>query len=462
MSRIVIYSALIVVAQGVSFAGATISPETCESTRQLEEQCSTYSYSVLKPMLDYLRHVREELERKELMNREIQELRANRDYNNGIIKELRNQIEFQKETIRKFTDISKRTDSCDDLIFKLSDRSKMLSKCEHNFKEVNRTFVEKSDSLVKFENNFNELNKTFIEKNFMLLKCENNFSELKKNIIEKNESLVKLKNNFNELNEKYIEKNNGIFKCENKFSELNKTFVKQNNELLKQTKDLQMCKTDNEMLKINEKRISDSFTSSIHSINIPDYDSFDVLFDNKTAEKDWIVIQQRIDGKEDFYRDWNTYVAGFGSFEGDFFLGLEKIHRLTYSTRYQLRIRVEYFNGIIRHAGYDNFKIDGNETDYTLSSLGKFSGDNDGHPWGGDNLRHQEGMKFSTFDRDNDRWENECAKSHKAGWWHNRCTVSNLNGLYSVIDGNKYTQMYWSNFTPLKSVQMIIRKYQPL
>ncbi|XP_062135142.1 angiopoietin-related protein 7-like [Drosophila sulfurigaster albostrigata] len=434
-------------------------------------------------MLDYLRHVRKELDRNELMNREIQELRANRDYNNGIIKELRNQIEFQKEIIRKFIDISKRTDSCDDLSLKVSDRTKMLLKCEHDFKELNKTFVEKSDSLVKLENKFNVHNKTFIANNDRLLKCENNFSELKNTFIEKNDSLVKLKNNFNELNEKYLEKNKGIFKCENKFNELNKTFIRtneslvnwenkfnelnksyveQNNELLKQRKDLQMCKTDNEMLKTNEKRISDSYTSSIRSINVPDYDSFDVLFDNKTAEKDWIVIQQRIDGKEDFYRDWNTYVSGFGSFEGDFFLGLEKIHRLTYSTRYQLLIRVEYFNGTIRYAGYDNFKVDGNETDYTLRSLGKFSGDNDGQPWEGDNLRHQEGMKFSTFDRDNDRWDYDCAKYHKAGWWHNYCTVSNLNGLYSVEYGTKYTLMSWSNFTPLKSVQMMIRKYQPL
>ncbi|KAH8391305.1 hypothetical protein KR215_011002 [Drosophila sulfurigaster] len=194
-----------------------------------------------------------------------------------------------------------------------------------------------------------------------------------------------------------------------------------------------MCKTDNEMLKTNEKRISDSYTSSIRSINVPDYDSFDVLFDNKTAEKDWIVIQQRIDGKEDFYRDWNTYVAGFGSFEGDFFLGLEKIHRLTYSTRYQLLIRVEYFNGTIRYVEYDNFKVDGNETDYTLRSLGKFSGDNDGQPWGGDNLRYQEGMKFSTFDRDNDRWDYDCAKTHKAGWWHNYCTVRYIFEIVLLI-----------------------------
>ncbi|XP_062135541.1 angiopoietin-related protein 1-like isoform X1 [Drosophila sulfurigaster albostrigata] len=222
-----------------------------------------------------------------------------------------------------------------------------------------------------------------------------------------------------------------------------------------------MCKTDNQMLKINEKRISDSYTSSIRSVNVPDYGSFDVFFNNKTAEKDWIVIQQRVDGKENFFRDWNTYVAGFGSFEGDFFLGLEKIHRLTYSTRYQLMIRVEYFNETIRYVGYDNFKVDGKKTDYTLSSLGQYSGDKDDQ-FARNNLRWHEGMKFSTFDNENDLWNKECAQVHRGGWWYNRCTSSNLNGEFSVTDGSKFAQMYWADYLPLKNVQMMIRKYKPL
>ncbi|KAH8370439.1 hypothetical protein KR093_003487, partial [Drosophila rubida] len=154
-----------------------------------------------------------------------------------------------------------------------------------------------------------------------------------------------------------------------------------------------------------------------HSINISDYGSFDVLFDNKTARPGWIVIQQRIDGKEDFYRDWNTYAAGFGSFAGDFFLGLEKIHRLTSSGRFELVIQMELLNGAIQSVRYDNFKVDGNTTDYRLSSLGKFSGNESN-----DRLRYHEGMKFSTFDRANDLKNGDCAKIHHGGWWYNHCT----------------------------------------
>lgn len=45
------------------------------------------------------------------------------------------------------------------------------------------------------------------------------------------------------------------------------------------------------------------------------------------------------------------------------------------------------------------------------------------------------GMPFSTYDRDNDNAANHlsyvnCAMWAKGGWWHNSCQNSNLNGLY--------------------------------
>ncbi|XP_064551556.1 angiopoietin-related protein 3-like [Drosophila montana] len=56
----------------------------------------------------------------------------------------------------------------------------------------------------------------------------------------------------------------------------------------------------------------------IHKINPDQEDPFDVLCDSATAGPGWTVIQQRINGKEDFYRDWATYREGFGAFDGDF------------------------------------------------------------------------------------------------------------------------------------------------
>lgn len=40
------------------------------------------------------------------------------------------------------------------------------------------------------------------------------------------------------------------------------------------------------------------------------------------------------------------------------------------------------------------------------------------------------GMQFSTFDNDNDRFDDNCALQDGSGWWMNRCHAAHLNGKY--------------------------------
>ena len=79
--------------------------------------------------------------------------------------------------------------------------------------------------------------------------------------------------------------------------------------------------------------------------------------DQTTAGGGWTVFQKRIDGSVDFYRDWAEYKSGFGNFNGEFWLGLDKIYRLTNKGRYQLRVDLEDMEGKTAYAEYDMFAI---------------------------------------------------------------------------------------------------------
>ena len=65
---------------------------------------------------------------------------------------------------------------------------------------------------------------------------------------------------------------------------------------------------------------------------------FEVSCDQKTAGGGWMVFQNRKDGSVDFFRAWDDYKRGFGNLTGEFSLGLDKIHRLTVSSRNKLRV----------------------------------------------------------------------------------------------------------------------------
>jgi hypothetical protein len=74
-----------------------------------------------------------------------------------------------------------------------------------------------------------------------------------------------------------------------------------------------------------------------------------------------------------FYRGWSDYKVGFGDLTGEFWLGLDKIHRLTKSGQSFLRINMKYHNDTKVHAKYKDFSVASESDSYKLS-VGDFSG----------------------------------------------------------------------------------------
>ena len=99
----------------------------------------------------------------------------------------------------------------------------------------------------------------------------------------------------------------------------------------------------------------------------------DVFCDQTTAGGGWLVFQKRLDGSVDFYRGWAEYKRGFGSLTGEFWLGLDNIHRLTSSGSYTLRFHLEDFDGKTYYAEYDLFKV-GSEGERYQLSVGNYKG----------------------------------------------------------------------------------------
>lgn len=77
----------------------------------------------------------------------------------------------------------------------------------------------------------------------------------------------------------------------------------------------------------------------------------------ETAGGGWTVIQNRQDGSLDFNGTWQEYREGFGSPQGEHWLGNAALHALTATGQHQLRIELEDWHQQKRHATYNNFKV---------------------------------------------------------------------------------------------------------
>lgn len=191
---------------------------------------------------------------------------------------------------------------------------------------------------------------------------------------------------------------------------------------------------------------------------------FQIFCDMHLEGSGWTIIQRRVDNTTSFNRSRKDYNIGFGDMDdGNFWLGLEKIKRITDCSSHELYIGLESFltgTAQLAWARYGTFSLGTDATDYQIT-ISNYDSASSAH----DSLSANNGEKFSTFDEDNDSSPNHCGEDHSSGWWFDNCGQSYLNGIYYWDGvhpvGSPFNGIIWDSWLgqtkSLKTVVMAIR-----
>ncbi|XP_063792983.1 tenascin isoform X1 [Pseudophryne corroboree] len=167
----------------------------------------------------------------------------------------------------------------------------------------------------------------------------------------------------------------------------------------------------------------------------------------------WIVFLRRIDGSEDFNRNWRTYSNGFGDPNKEFFLGLDNLNKITSQGQYELRVDLRDGDETA-FAVYDTFSVGDSKSRFKLR-VGGYSGT------AGDSMTYHDGRPFSTYDKDNDSAITNCALSYKGAFWYKNCHRVNLMGRYN--DNSHSQGINWFHWKGHEySIQFAEMKLRPV
>ncbi|XP_019642244.1 PREDICTED: microfibril-associated glycoprotein 4-like [Branchiostoma belcheri] len=221
--------------------------------------------------------------------------------------------------------------------------------------------------------------------------------------------------------------------------------------------------------------VSNAVSSGVHDIKpLGMSNPISVYCDQTTDGGGWTVIQRRFDGSLHFDRPYNDYKYGFGSANGEQWLGLEGMYHLTFHNAYELYIELEDWSGVVKHAKYSSFSVGDSSTNYRLN-VGGYSGTaGDGFDlrslYATNNLN---GQGFSARDVDHDATPGSCSGNgyYSGGWWYRSCSLSALNGPYLRPSDRTAYSGFGVNWYPfgssychyLKKSKMMIRPsdFQP-
>ncbi|XP_041449379.1 angiopoietin-related protein 7 isoform X2 [Drosophila obscura] len=261
--------------------------------------------------------------------------------------------------------------------------------------EMNTRITASHDIKIKLmQNRITELlSNSGITQHTQLQKLEDQISDYKRiidlhesTILELNENVAKLEIKA-KLDATNIEnKDQELSKVTNRIGEGESTISKLNEKVAALELEAKLAESG---LKQKDEEIEDTpsfrgykLTRLVSSklIEITGHAPFVAPVEDITSDgNEWIVIQRRFDGSVNFAN--GSYVNGFGSCAGEFWLGLDKLNILTHITPHELYIQLVDFDDNIWYARYDHFVVEDKDLRYLLGSLGYYEGN------AGDSLR---------------------------------------------------------------------------
>ncbi|KAB0400608.1 hypothetical protein E2I00_013647, partial [Balaenoptera physalus] len=162
------------------------------------------------------------------------------------------------------------------------------------------------------------------------------------------------------------------------------------------------------------------------------------------ADGGWTVIQRRQDGSVDFNQPWEAYKDGFGDPQGEFWLGLEKVHRIMGDRGSRLAVQLQDWEGNAESLQFP-VHLGGEDTAYSLQLTAPVASKLGPRTHGPDQV------PFSL--------------TPAGGWWFGTCGHSNLNGQYFHSIPRQRQQLkkgiFWKTwrgrYYPLQATTMLIQ-----
>ena len=143
------------------------------------------------------------------------------------------------------------------------------------------------------------------------------------------------------------------------------------------------------------------------------------------------LFQRRFSDKINFHQSWDKYVEGFGELDGEFWIGLEKIHRLTKDGS-QLRINTTTRGGSNTSNTYNTFTFHGATDSYKMNI-------------GSNSLlfKRHNNVKFTIYGKQTTHCSSSNysnSNTHTGGWWFGGCTnTQDYFETLNSIDGSYTT-----------------------